>query len=123
MQLTVSDLDKLLLLSFCFVFNTSITFSFACYCFRIIVSESVERAEFLESSSKKYGVPLLMSDSFFNLLDPSNSYRCRKIDQLVICRKEDEHLADPHEFLDHGEKMSIVSGTGLLAYIHAYTFG
>lgn len=71
------------------------------------ISESVERAEFLESSSKTYGVPLLMSGAFFNLLDSSNSYRCRKIDQIIIRRQEDEHLTDPHEFLDHGEKMSI----------------
>ena len=114
MQHTVSRL------LYCFIFNTSIAFSLACSYLLSTVSESVERAEFLESSSKKYGVSLLMSDSFFNLLDSNNSYRCRKIDQLVICRQEDEHLADPREFLDHGEKMSIVSaraGTGLHFWI------
>ena len=36
------------------------------------ISESVETSEFLESSTKKYGVPVLMSDAFYNLLDPSN---------------------------------------------------
>ncbi len=36
------------------------------------ISESVERAEFLESNTKTYGVPVLMSDAFYNLLDPSN---------------------------------------------------
>jgi len=71
------------------------------------ISEDVERAEFLESSTKKYGVPLLMSDAFFNLLDSSNSYRCRKVDQLIIIRQEYEHLTNPHELLDYGEKMTI----------------
>ena len=57
-----------------------------------------------------------MSDSFFDLLNSNISYRCRKIDQLVIYRQEDEHLADPREILDHGEKMRIVSAKADLAY-------
>lgn len=48
------------------------------------VSESVERAEFLESSTKKYGLRMLMSDSFHRLLDPGNRRRCRKIDQILL---------------------------------------
>ena len=48
------------------------------------VSEAVELAEFLESSTKKYGVNMLMSDSFHRLLHSSNRYRCRIVDQLVI---------------------------------------
>jgi len=71
------------------------------------ISESVERSEFLESSTKKYGVPLLMSDAFYNLLDSNNRRRCRKLDQLIMLREEDEGLSDPHELLDSGEKMSI----------------
>ena len=47
------------------------------------VSEAVELAEFLESSTKKYGVNMLMSDSFHRLLHSSNRYRCRIVDQLV----------------------------------------
>merc|ERR1712238_276498 len=54
-----------------------------------------------------YGVPVLMSDTFFDLLDTSNSCSCRKINQLVLLRQEDEHLTDPHELLYIGEKMSI----------------
>ena len=81
----------------------------ACFCFLLTVSESVERSEFLESSTKKYGVPLLMSDAFYNLLDSNNRRRCRKLDQLIMLREEDEGLSDPHELLDSGEKMSIVS--------------
>jgi len=53
------------------------------------VSESVERAEFLESSTKKYGVKMLMSDSFHRLLHPSNRRRCRKVDQIMIQDEED----------------------------------
>jgi len=72
------------------------------------ISESVERAEFLESSTKKYGVPLLMSESFYNLLDPLTRNRCRKVDQLLMVTEETcEDLSDPHELLDSGEKMDI----------------
>lgn len=53
------------------------------------VSEHVERAEFLESSTKKYGVKMLMSDSFHRLLHPSNRRRCRKIDQIMIQDEDD----------------------------------
>jgi class 3 adenylate cyclase len=73
------------------------------------ISESVERAEFLESSTKTYGVPILMSDSFYNLLDPANRRRCRKVDQLLILNEECGHMSDPHEILDNGERMNIVS--------------
>lgn len=48
------------------------------------VSEAVERAEYLESSTKKYGLKMLMSDSFHKLLHPNNRRRCRKIDQILI---------------------------------------
>ena len=54
------------------------------------VSEAVERAEFLESSTKRYGVPMLMSDSFHRLLHPSNRRRCRKIDQILIQEDYDD---------------------------------
>eukprot|EP00546_Thalassionema_frauenfeldii_P004269 CAMPEP_0178907882 /NCGR_PEP_ID=MMETSP0786-20121207/7615_1 /TAXON_ID=186022 /ORGANISM="Thalassionema frauenfeldii, Strain CCMP 1798" /LENGTH=823 /DNA_ID=CAMNT_0020579725 /DNA_START=877 /DNA_END=3348 /DNA_ORIENTATION=+ len=65
------------------------------------VSESVELAEFLESSTKKYGVKLLMSDSFHRLLDPSNRRRCRKVDQILLQNNEDE-AGD-----EEGEKMEL----------------
>mmetsp|Transcript_29728 Transcript_29728/g.59764 ORF Transcript_29728/g.59764 Transcript_29728/m.59764 type:complete len:1176 (-) Transcript_29728:21-3548(-) len=71
------------------------------------ISESVERAEFLESSTKTYGVPLLMSETFYNLLDSANKYRCRKLDQLILLSAENDSLVDPREILDSGEKMSI----------------
>ena len=73
------------------------------------LSESVERAEFLECSTKTYGVPLLMSESFYSLLDSTNKYRCRKVDQLIYLGPENDSLTDPREILDTGEKMSIVS--------------
>ncbi len=72
------------------------------------ISEAVEHAEYLESSTKKYGVPVLMSDSFYNLLDSSNKYRCRKIDQLLLLTAQDGNLFDPHEIID-AKKMSLVS--------------
>jgi len=58
------------------------------------VSEAVERAEFLESSTKKYGLQMLMSDSFHRLLHPSNRRRCRKIDQILLTNDDDEDNED-----------------------------
>ena len=71
------------------------------------ISGSVERAEFLESSTKTYGVPILMSDSFYNLLDSANRYRCRKVDQLLFLNEDNSNLTDPLEILDCGEKMNL----------------
>jgi class 3 adenylate cyclase len=58
------------------------------------VSEAVERAEYLESSTKKYGLKMLMSDAFHRLLHPSNRRRCRKIDQIIIRNEEDDDEDD-----------------------------
>ena len=54
------------------------------------VSEAVERAEFLESSTKKYGLKMLMSDVFHKLLTPNQRRRCRKIDQIIIRNDDDD---------------------------------
>jgi len=61
------------------------------------VSESVERAEFLESSTKKYGLRMLMSDSFHRLLHPGNRRRCRKIDQILLQGEDDDDEDAPVE--------------------------
>ena len=58
------------------------------------VSEAVERAEYLESSTKKYGLKMLMSDSFHRLLHPNNRRRCRKIDQIIIRNEDDDEEED-----------------------------
>jgi len=76
------------------------------------ISESVEQAEFLESSTKKYGVPVLMSDTFYDLLDNSNKYRCRKVDQLLLLTGQDGNTYDPDEILD-AKKMILVSSLAL----------
>lgn len=65
------------------------------------VSEHVERAEFLESATKQYGVKMLMSDSFHRLLHPSNRRRCRKIDQILI--QDDDDAED--DYLDGDGKI------------------
>ena len=54
------------------------------------VSEAVERAEFLESSTKQYGLKMLMSDDFHRLLHPNNRRRCRKIDQIIFRNEDDD---------------------------------
>lgn len=67
------------------------------------VSEAVERAEYLESSTKQYGLKMLMSDTFHRLLHSSNRRRCRKIDQIIIAG-EDEEQDDSFE---QGEIMEL----------------
>jgi len=54
------------------------------------VSMAVERAEYLESSTKKYKVPMLMSGTFHRLLHPSRRQRCRKVDRVMFENYEDE---------------------------------
>jgi len=57
------------------------------------VAESVERAEFLESSTKKYGVNMLMSGEFHELLQSRNRERCRKVDKvLMLDQAKDEFM-------------------------------
>ena len=64
------------------------------------VSEAVERAEFLESSTKKYGVKVLMSDSFHRLLHSNNRRRCRKIDQIMIRNEDDDEDDESGELME-----------------------
>ena len=52
------------------------------------VSDAVERAEYLESATKRYGVKLLMSGSFHGLLHSSNRRRCRKVDQILLTNRD-----------------------------------
>lgn len=71
------------------------------------VSEAVERAEFLESSTKKYGVKMLMSDSFHRLLHPSNRRRCRKIDQIILKTEDDDD--DDQAAYDQSDIMELLT--------------
>jgi class 3 adenylate cyclase len=48
------------------------------------ISPHVNMTETLESSTKEYGVPLLMSEPFYNLLSPEAAADCRKVDVLDI---------------------------------------
>ncbi len=50
------------------------------------ISPHVNWAEFLESSTKQYDVPILLSEPFFKLLSPNVKKFCRKID---IIRKSE----------------------------------
>jgi class 3 adenylate cyclase len=70
------------------------------------VSEAVERAEFLESSTKQYGLKMLMSGDFHRLLHPNTRRRCRKIDQILL--QDDEGDYDEEEVDElQGEIMSL----------------
>lgn len=46
------------------------------------LSPHVNMSEYLESSTKAYGVPLLMSEAFFRLLSPQASRYCRQVDRI-----------------------------------------
>ena len=48
------------------------------------LSPSVNFSEFLESSTKQYGVPLLLSGPFYDLLSSSAQVCCRQVDRLRI---------------------------------------
>jgi len=50
------------------------------------ISTAVDLAEYLESSTKKYGIKMLMSGEFYGLLAKSSQRRCRKIDQITLCK-------------------------------------
>ncbi len=68
------------------------------------VSEAVERAEYLESSTKQYGLRMLMSDTFHRLLHSSNRRRCRKIDQIMFVNEDEEQDEPPY---DDGDIMEL----------------
>jgi class 3 adenylate cyclase len=51
------------------------------------ISPHVNWAEFLESSTKEYGVPILLSEPFFKLLSPAVAKHCRQVDNI----KKSEH--------------------------------
>lgn len=46
------------------------------------ISPHVNWSEFLESSTKSYGIPLLMSEPFFKLLSPALKKYCRQVDNI-----------------------------------------
>jgi class 3 adenylate cyclase len=51
------------------------------------ISPHVNMSETLESSTKEYGVPLLMSGPFYNLLSPEAAADCRKVDVIGKSKK------------------------------------
>ena len=53
------------------------------------ISPHVNWAEFLESSTKEYGVPILMSEPFFRLLSPQAMKHCRLVDKIKKSVNED----------------------------------
>ena len=46
------------------------------------LSPHVNFTEFLESSTKEYGIPLLLSEPFFKLLSPQAQKYCRQVDRI-----------------------------------------
>ena len=65
------------------------------------ISPHVQWAEFLESSTKEYGVPVLMSEPFFNLVTPTVKNMCRKVDNIKRSAKDEVtalfcYDVDPH---------------------------
>ena len=56
------------------------------------LSNEVELAEFLESSTKKYGSSILMSGAFYKLLHVSNRRRCRQVDEAFFAEEQEEDV-------------------------------
>jgi class 3 adenylate cyclase len=69
------------------------------------VSDAVEFAEFLESSTKQFKVNMLMSDAFEGLLSPQVQRRCRKVDQILIL--EDDMDPDDPDLVEIAEKVDL----------------
>ena len=53
------------------------------------LSPHVNNTEYLESSTKAYGVPLLLSEQFFHLLSPAAAKYCRQVDRIRRSEFED----------------------------------
>ena len=53
------------------------------------LSPHVNTTEFLESSTKAYGVSLLLSEPFYRLLSPAASKHCRQVDRIRRSSKEE----------------------------------
>lgn len=70
------------------------------------ISNAVEQAEYLESSTKKYGLKLLMSGEFYGLLTPGNKRRCRQIDQVFFRDDDGDEFEEPPN-PDDFEKMEL----------------
>eukprot|EP00536_Pseudo-nitzschia_multiseries_P017930 jgi/Psemu1/328688/estExt_fgenesh1_pg.C_19450001 len=77
------------------------------------VSMAVETAEYLETSTKKYNVNMLMSCSFHRLLRASRRQRCRKIDRIMFQDDDDDDEDD--EFREE-----VVSSRGKVMELFTY---
>ena len=53
------------------------------------ISPHVNWAEFLESSTKSYGVPILLSEPFYKLLSPAVTKYCRQVDNIKKSSHDD----------------------------------
>jgi class 3 adenylate cyclase len=80
------------------------------------VSEAVVSVEFLEASTKKYDLQMLMSGSFHALLHPSTKRRCRMVDKVFIVDEDEDADEDDDEL--HGERMDIYTYDMDIAAIH-----
>lgn len=69
------------------------------------VSEAVERSEFLETATKKYGLKMLMSGDFHRLLHSNTRRRCRKVDRILLLDNDDEYYEDNNEL--RGDMMEL----------------
>jgi len=69
------------------------------------VGTNVNFAEFLESSSKDYGVNIVMSHLFVQMLKPTLRVKCRKIDRICF---EDEDVDDIIADLPSSEDKDVI---------------
>jgi hypothetical protein len=70
------------------------------------LSEVVDHSETLESATKRYGVKVLMSNAFYDLLSQSTRRRCRKVDQILLDEFEEEGLSH-WDAVELGETMEL----------------
>lgn len=67
------------------------------------LSEAVELSEYLESSTKKYGVNILVSGEFHCLLHKNVKVMCRKIDHVFFTEEYEDDDPTEHDLCDDNE--------------------
>jgi hypothetical protein len=70
------------------------------------LSETVDRSETLESLTKRYGVKVLMSGQFHELLSNSTRRKCRKVDQILVDEIDEEGVSG-YDAVELGNTMEL----------------
>lgn len=71
------------------------------------ISPHVNWSEFLEGATKDYGVPILLSQKFYNLLSPQSAVHCRQVDNIKKSATDREQTSIYSFDADLGQDFSV----------------